>query len=62
MALNEDDLVRLEADIKAGNLPPTQGFFFGASDGSESEDDLSFITKAREAIKNGFTVYYDSWW
>lgn len=62
LALNEVDLDRLEADIRAGNLPPTEGFFFGASDGSESEDDLSFITKARDAIKGGFTVYYDSWW
>src|SRR6056297_253171 len=35
-----DDLDALESDIKAGNLPTTQGFFFGASDGSETEDDL----------------------
>ena len=31
--LTADDLQRLEADIKASNLPPTEGFFFGASDG-----------------------------
>ncbi len=62
LALTESDLDRLEADIRAGNLPPTEGFFFGASDGSESDDDLAFIAKARKAIKDGFTVYYDSWW
>lgn len=62
VTLNESDLERLEADIKAGNLPPTQGFFFGASDGSESEDDLAFIAKARDAIIDGDTVYYYAWW
>lgn len=62
VVLNEDDIGRLEADIKAGNLPPTQGFFFGASDGSDSEDDLTFIVKAREAIADSDTVFYYAWW
>ena len=57
-----EDLDRLEADITAGNLPDTSGFFFGVSDGSESEDDLAFIAKARAAIAEGKTVFYDSWW
>mgnify|MGYP002652510931 CR=1 FL=1 len=56
------DLDRLEADIRAGNLPPTSGFFFGETDGSETNDDLEFIAKARGAIANGKTVFYDSWW
>ena len=60
--LTADDLHRLEADIRAGNLPQTNGFFFGASDGSESTDDLAFVAKAHEAIAQGKTVYYDSWW
>lgn len=60
--LTLDDLVQLEAAIKSGELPPTSGFFFGQSDGSESEDDLSFVSKAREAIEEGRAVYYDSWW
>ena len=55
-------LDRLEADIRAGNLPPTSGFFFGETDGSETDDDLAFITKARAAIADGKTVFYDSWW
>jgi hypothetical protein len=62
LALNEADLDRLEIEIKAGSLPETSGFFFGASDGSECEDDLAFIAKARAAIKGGRTVIYDSWW
>ena len=60
--LTLDDLARLEADILAGDLPSTAGFFFGESDGSETEDDLTFVTNARKAISTGFTVYYDSWW
>ena len=31
--LDKADLDRLERDIKACALPPTQGFFFGQSDG-----------------------------
>lgn len=62
LALTADDLDRLEADVRAEKLPPTQGFFFGQSDGSESDDDLAFITKARAALAEGKTVFYDSWW
>jgi hypothetical protein len=40
----------LEADIMASNLPSTEGFFFGVSDGTELEDDLDFIAKARAVI------------
>lgn len=56
------DLNELEAAIRAGALPPTAGFFFGESDGTEREDDLAFITKARAALAEGLVVYYDSWW
>ena len=60
--LEPADLDRLEADIRARKLPDTSGFFFGDSDGSEIEDDLIFIAKARKAISDGYTVFYDSWW
>lgn len=62
VVLTSDDLDRLEADVRAGRLPETGGFFFGESDGTEAEGDLAFIAKAREAIAAGFTVFYDSWW
>ena len=62
LVLTAADLDRLEADIRAGSLPETAGFFFGKSDGSETEDDLAFIAKARAAIAEGKTVFYDSWW
>ena len=60
--LTAADLDRLEADIKADRLPHTTGFFFGESDGTERDDDLAFIAKAREAIAAGLTVFYTSWW
>ena len=58
------DLDNLEEDIREGNLPDTSGFFFGESSNGdeENENDLLFVTKAREAIKEGKTVYYTSWW
>lgn len=62
VALTAEDLDRLEADIEANALPHTEGFFFGATDGSERDDDLAFITKARAAIAEGKTVFYTSWW
>ena len=64
VVLDSEDLDNLEADIKAGNLPDTSGFFFGESSNSdeENENDLLFVTKAREAISEGKTVYYTSWW
>jgi len=62
VVLDNGDLDVLEEDIKSGNLPDTAGFFFGQSDGDEVDGDLEFIAKAREAIKNGMTVYYTSWW
>jgi hypothetical protein len=48
--------------VRAANLPPTEGFFFGESDGSETEDDLAFIAKARKALADGLTVFYYAWW
>lgn len=60
--LNFDDLKALYEDIKTNNLPQTGGFFFGQTDGSETEDDLKFVEEALKAIEEGDTVYYTSWW
>ena len=64
VVLDSEDLNNLEADIREGNLPDTSGFFFGESSNGdeENENDLLFVTKAREAISEGKTVYYTSWW
>ena len=62
MQLTADDIDALEGAVSSGTLPETCGFFFGASDGSERDDDLEFIAKARAALASGFAVYYYSWW
>ena len=62
--LTLEDLDRLEADVKANQLPVTTGFFFGDNppDLASIARDLDFIIKARESIEEGYAVYYDSWW
>ena len=62
MTLDGADLDRLEADLAARRLPETTGFFFGASDGTEIEDDLAFVRDARQRLAEGLTVFYSSWW
>jgi hypothetical protein len=64
LVLNEADLDRLETAVKNDWLPQTSGFLFGQSarDEAEQKDDLEFIRKAREAIAEGYTIFYDSWW
>jgi hypothetical protein len=62
VVLTEGDLDVLEEDIKNGNLPQTSGFFFGASGGEEVDGDLEFVNNARQAISEGYKVYYSSWW
>lgn len=60
--LTRFDIDMLEAAIREGQLPETDGFFNGGSDGSERDDDLEFVAKARSAIAHGLTVYYRAWW
>lgn len=62
--LYDFDLDNLMIDIVNGNLPQTQGFFFGNNppDDESMKNDLQFIVKAKQAIKAGDAVYYDSWW
>ena len=62
--LTMEDLNNLEADVLAGNLPQTQGFFFGVNPPDEDSklQDMEFIGKAKIAIAEGDAVYYDSWW
>lgn len=60
--LTLEDIDALERAIRAGLLPETCGFFFGASDGSERDDDLEFISHARAELAGGQQVYYTSWW
>ena len=61
--LTYSDLDDLERAVTNNTLPATVGFFFGSnSDVEYGQQDLEFVTKAREALDNGLTVVYDSWW
>ena len=61
--LTLEDIDALEASVKGEHLPETGGFFFGEdSDEWYKESDLEFCANAREALDNGKTVVYSSWW
>ena len=62
--LTQNDIDRLAIMILDKELPETSGSFFGQSfsDEDEEKDDLEFCRKASEAIKEGYTIFYDSWW
>jgi hypothetical protein len=64
LRITEEDLDALKADITKKNLPNTTGFFFGDNppDDETQIEDLGFIVLARETIKKGMAVFYDSWW
>lgn len=56
------DLDLLEAAIRKETLPHTDGFFFGETNGDETDDDLAFIAEARSHIAAGRHVFYTAWW
>lgn len=60
--LTQDDIDCLVEHILDDMLPKTTGFFFGQSDGTEENEDLEFCKKASDAIKEGYIIFYDSWW
>jgi hypothetical protein len=62
--LTKEDLEQLSADIHSGSLPQSFGPFFGQSreDSDEQNADLEFVKDALNAIEEGDTVFYDSWW
>lgn len=60
--LDLKDLDALEEAVNAGTLPETTGFFFGESVPEHADEDRRFLKLAREAIAQGYVVFYDSWW
>jgi hypothetical protein len=60
--IDEADIDALEDAVRNDRLPETVGFFFGTSRPEEKDDDLKFITAARAALKDGYRVFYSSWW
>lgn len=60
--LTEDDINALAEAVQNDRLPDTIGFFFGVSQPEDKELDLQFIEAARQALRDGYTVFYTSWW
>lgn len=63
--LMPSDLLKLQEAVEDRSLVPTSGFFFGSTEDLTDEDYKSvtdFIAEARDAIKKGNAVVYDSWW
>lgn len=60
--LTLEDLAELEGTVRARTLPETSGFFFGESTPEDEADDLAFIEKARQSIRDGYRVFYLAWW
>lgn len=64
LRLRLEDLDRLQRDIGENKLVPEEGFFFGEQTiyPEDMAAALKFVLDARQAIKEGDEVYYDSWW
>jgi hypothetical protein len=65
LEITSEDLDKLEEAITKNKLPSTEGFFYGSDtsqDESRKEYDLDFVSKAREAIKEGYEIIYSCWW
>lgn len=63
LELTWEDLDELERVITHGQLPSTQGFFFGEdADDYYREQDLEFVKKARAELFMGLKVFYNSSW
>ena len=66
--LSKEDLDMLEEQVRTRTLPETGGFFFGEDSYTcgEQEDlkayDLKFCKEAKEAISQGWKVFYECWW
>ena len=62
--LERADIDALNVAISGGDLPHTEGFFFGKSSYHVDKDerDLRFIFEARSLLTAGQAIYYFSSW
>jgi hypothetical protein len=63
LELTWEDIAELEQAVRHGQLPFTEGFFFGKpADNAYYEEDLKFCTDAKAELFLGFKVFYNSSW
>ncbi len=65
--LSADDIHQILAAIEAAELPETVGFFFGKSDGTEKDEDLTIFREALAWLeakddKAWRSIYYQASW
>lgn len=62
--LGLDDLDAIKQALDNNGLKHKQGFFFGDEiiDDEDIEYTYDFIDRAKEAIHNGQSIWYSSWW
>jgi hypothetical protein len=63
LELTWEDVDELENAIRHGQLPFTEGFFFGKpADNVYYEEDLKFCVNAKAELFLGLKVFYNSSW
>ena len=60
--LYENDINELEKAIETWKIDDSEPFSFSKYTTNMKEYDLQFCQEAKEAIEDGYAVYYDSWW
>jgi hypothetical protein len=58
------DINKIMTKIRRNKLEPVEGFFFGGGEPDEytKKEELEVLNSAKEYIREGYKVYYDSWW
>jgi hypothetical protein len=63
LELTWEDIDELEQAVRHGQLPFTEGFFFGKpADNAYYEEDLRFCLNAKAELFLGLKVFYNSSW
>ena len=63
LELTWEDIDELEQAVRHGQLPFTEGFFFGKpADNTYYEEDLKFCRNAKAELFLGLKVFYNSSW
>lgn len=60
--LYKEDIEELEKAINSWEIDDSEPFSYRKYMSHMKEHDLEFCKEAKEAIEDGYAVYYDSWW
>ena len=60
--LYKEDIEELEKAINSWEIDDSEPFSYSKYMSHMREHDLRFCHEAKEAIEDGYAIYYDSWW